>query len=330
MWFETLTGFREESPSLVRDNILVEGEYMTSKVNGRRMECGHLESPCLGELRNRIRESRPPVGTLSLSEVVANVQHLHCDPENRNALFQVASQFNLLEMVSPAVTPEAGVDIYEDDLTQGPACAIACGAGTIFRNYFVELDGQIGQTTEHQIDCLSNLGTELGNADRTLWAMSNGYALPSEDGLRHVSERISSSNNAQRESLRNLLRVGCQWNTEVTLSPETFNVSQVYCSALPVRYSALGPELWTEFAKLILEAAYEATFCAALINLLENGSNKLFLTLLGGGAFGNHDDWIMASMERAISLFADTPLEVAIVSYGDTKPSVRALVSRWR
>jgi len=62
---------------------------------------------------------------------------LHCDIENTNALFQAASQFNLLEMIVPHISPEQGVDRYENDFTQGPACAIACGAGTIYRNYFV-------------------------------------------------------------------------------------------------------------------------------------------------------------------------------------------------
>lgn len=33
--------------------------------------------------------------------------------------------------------------IYEFDRTQGPACAIACGAGTIFRNWLVPLDGHL-------------------------------------------------------------------------------------------------------------------------------------------------------------------------------------------
>ena len=41
-------------------------------------------------------------------------------PEFAGALFQVASQFNLLEMVSPDVTPEHGVSGYAHDLTLGP------------------------------------------------------------------------------------------------------------------------------------------------------------------------------------------------------------------
>lgn len=75
--------------------------------------------------------------------------------QNAGALFQVASQFNLLEMQSHHNTPESGVGIYGSDSTQGPACAIASGAGTIYRNYFVPVNGQIGQSKDNQIDCLT-------------------------------------------------------------------------------------------------------------------------------------------------------------------------------
>ena len=53
--------------------------------------------------------------------------------------------------------PEDGVDRYEYDRTQGPACAIACGAGTIYRNYFVPIDGDIGQTAHRQLNGLADL-----------------------------------------------------------------------------------------------------------------------------------------------------------------------------
>ena len=48
---------------------------------------------------------------------------MHRSPENARALFQVASQFKLLEMVGPA---DAGAWLtrYKDDPTQGPACAV--------------------------------------------------------------------------------------------------------------------------------------------------------------------------------------------------------------
>ncbi len=51
MWFEELTGFVEESPEQVRANITVDGNWLTSNVNGRRLCCGNLETPSLVELR---------------------------------------------------------------------------------------------------------------------------------------------------------------------------------------------------------------------------------------------------------------------------------------
>jgi hypothetical protein len=42
---------------------------------------------------------------------------MHADPELEGALFQVASQFNLIEMTGPSVTPEDGVTRYSGDHT---------------------------------------------------------------------------------------------------------------------------------------------------------------------------------------------------------------------
>jgi hypothetical protein len=164
-WFETLTGLAEESPQQIRKNIVVDGNTLTSHVNGKRLVYGQLETPSLGQLRERVQASGHKLGKISLREVVANVQDLHTDESNANSLFQVASQFNLLEMVSPSVTPEHGVGIYENDHTQGPACAIAAGAGTIYRNYFTMVNGQTGQSAGNQIDCLTDIGTALGNSE---------------------------------------------------------------------------------------------------------------------------------------------------------------------
>jgi len=329
MWFQSLTGFDEETAEQVRTHLSVEGAIMTSRVNGRQMACGRLETPSLSELRSRVALHSLQQGSLRLSEVVGDVQALHLQPANAGALFQVASQFNLLEMVSPSVTPELGVDIYERDRTQGPACAIACGAGTIYRNYFVEVNGHVGQTCDRQIDCLRELATALGNTDERLWTMRNGYALASAEGLSEIADRLSSSDESQRDTLRRMLRIGIQWDTEVTLENAGHRVSQAYCSALPVAYSPHSSELWAEFAQLVLDAAYEAVMYAAALNASSTGNNKVFLTLLGGGAFGNDDAWIFAAIRRAIHAFRDVDLDVAIVSYGSSKPSVQEVVNEW-
>jgi hypothetical protein len=233
-------------------------------------------------------------------------------------------------MISPSVTPECGVGIYENDPTQGPACAVAAGAGTIYRNYFAIVNGQAGQSAENQIDCLADIGTALGNSEDRLWEMRNGYALASQSGLVEISNRLRAASESELDGLRQLLRIGIQWNTQVTLTNSEHTVSQAYCSALPVAYSHHPPSLWAEFARLVLEASYEATICTAILNSIRNGNKRLFLTLLGGGAFGNETGWIIGGIRRALNLYKHADLDVAIVSYGSPKEEIRRLVNQTR
>lgn len=324
-WFTNLTGCSEDSPEYVRKHLTVDGPRLCSRLNDRSWLCGELEMPALAELRERtrniVREPRP----ISVREVIANVQHLHADQSYKNALFQVASQFNLLEMMAPDVTPERGVDIYERDPTQGPACAIAAGAGTIFRNYFAVVNGRIGQSVDNQFDCLAGIGVLLGNTEQRLWQMVNGYALPSAAGLNQISQELRAMDEPGRDRLRQALQIGLQWDTQVTLGNSSHTVSQAYCSALPVSYTEHSLELWAPFATLVLEASYEAAMCAAIVNANRTGNNQLFLTLVGGGAFGNELDWIMSAIRRALKLHSDSGLDIAIVSYGKSKPCVHLL-----
>ena len=302
-----------------RDGVLVSG------ANGRRMQAGTLLTPRLAELRRAADHARTGGTRLRFSEVVGDVRELHQRPGNAHAVFQVASQFNLLEMVGPDVSPEDGIDMYEHDPTQGPACAIACGAGTIYRNYFVPVGDRLGQTSDLQLDCLADLGAALGNEGGRLWKMTNGYALPAIEGLEEIDRTLSRIGKSERERLKGLLRFGIQKQTEVTLGTANHLVTQVYCSALPVAYSGLPTERWERFARLVLEAAYEASFHAAALNRAETGVSRLFLTQLGGGAFGNEPAWIVDAMRHALGLFRHSGLDVSVVSYGSSSPHMRAL-----
>ena len=329
MWFEKLTGFSEESPEQVRKYLHIKGNQLVSSVNGHKWLYGSLEIPNLSELRKRVKKLELPKGHLILQECIANVQELHKRNENLGAFFQVASQFNLLEMMSPRVTPEGGIDGYEYDLTQGPACAIAAGAGTIYRNYFVSLNGKTGQSINNQIDTLSDIGQILGNESGRLWHMKNGYALASEEGLEIISRKLSSLDEAEIDNIRRKLKIGIQWNTEVTLNNLKHTVSQSYCSALPIAYSQYSYQLWEKFAELILEASYEATICAAILNYSETGNKNVYLTLLGGGAFGNKESWIINAIERAVIKYKNIDLKINIVSYHASNQEVNKLVNRF-
>jgi hypothetical protein len=117
---------------------------------------------------------------------------------------------------------------------------------------------------------------------------------------------------------RTELRIGLLSDAEVTeaVGPDRLLVSQAFCSALPVAYSDISPDSWGPFAQLVLDAAYEATLCAAVLNARRGASHVVFLTLLGGGAFGNHTNWILSAIQRALGLTRHYDLDVRLVSYG--------------
>ncbi|MDP3137489.1 MAG: hypothetical protein Q8N17_14300, partial [Burkholderiaceae bacterium] len=258
-WFQHITGFPEADYDTTQSLLHVEGAQLVSRHSPRRWGIGRFDTPTLAQLRQRVAEqANPGSGPLRFSAITADARALHCDPANAQALFQVASQFNALEMVGPSVTPEHGVSRYAHDLTQGPACAIAAGAATIWRNYLVPLEGGIGQRQDRQIDTLRDLGTALGNQAGGLWQMRNGYALCSETGLGQIDKQLASAGPDERDHLRGLLRIGLHWDVEVTEADQPLKVSQAFCSALPCSYSQVPLARWERFARLVLEAAYEA------------------------------------------------------------------------
>ncbi len=326
MWFKELMGFDEVSPEYVKENSHYTNGVLTSKVNHCCYQVGELSLLSLKELRDTPLNCNDS-NQLRVTELVGDIQKVHADKKNENCLIQAASQFNLLEMISPSITPSLGIDCYENDYTQGPACAISCGAGTVYRNYFVRLNTELGQTGKNQIDCLEEIATELKNKELSLWEMKNGYALLTLEGLRYTSQYIETLNNQAYELLKGKLKVGVQWNTEVTISKTKHLVSQIYCAALPVAYSSIEPEQFANFATLILEATYEATLYVAMINYAKTGNNKVFLTLVGGGAFGNKNSWLKSSILKVLTKFKHSNLDITFVSYNISNPLIKNIIN---
>lgn len=287
-WFEKIFGFRE-TPQSITDNISISENILFSNATEKEYVFGKLTTPSLKELRNKIPSEN---GSIKLSEIIGNAGEIHKRPENKNALFQVASQFNLLEMIDPGVTPEKGITIYQNDRTQGPSCAMACPAGTLYRNYFTNIN------TLSKIESLF---------DKSFWRMQNGYALFEKEDLQELNTLIPE----YRELIIENLQIGIQWDTEVNSTDHL--VSQVYCSAIPVAYHYnIKPYLFDVISSTILDATYEAAFIAAIIN---KESNKLFLTLVGGGAFGNDKESIFSAIERSIKKFKNFDLDITLITY---------------
>ena len=261
-WFQKLTGFPETSAKEIRAKLELDGFHITSKANGRTYDAGRFSTPALQQLRTDIelpfvedakaQNAKAEDRRIAVSQIVADVRALHQDHTNSNAVFQVASQFNCLEMVAPHVSPEDGIGIYQNDLTQGPTCCICAGAGTIYRNYFANVNGQLGQTSDCQIDCLAGIGRHFGNAAHRHWQMQNGYCFPTIVGLKEVEQQLAGSVESQLNEIRGKLRVGVQSQTEVTVGESNHLVTQVFCSALPIAYSRIDSHHWNHFPRLSL------------------------------------------------------------------------------
>jgi hypothetical protein len=173
---------------------------LTSSANGRTFHIGRFDTPSVGELRELL-SSLPRVadtGSLTFENIRDNARSLHLDGANAGAVFQAASQFNCLEMVDPGVRPESGITQYAADHTQGPACAMACPAATVYRNYLYmahpnDRPGQ-GGGPHGQIDTSRDIATLLTGVGRApYWRMSNGYLMPAYRGaMKEIGLRLST------------------------------------------------------------------------------------------------------------------------------------------
>lgn len=140
------------------------------------------------------------------------------------------SQFNCLEFINPDITPEHGVTGYAQYLTQGPACAIAAGAATVYRNYFAKVgpggllnaageeEGvQEGQTSGRQLNLLAGLQAMLTENGRDLIEIKNGYTFSSEENLQTINFIINRRDfdNDFIDTCRDSVRIGLQYDAEV-------------------------------------------------------------------------------------------------------------------
>lgn len=326
-WFYELTGFTEKPFGMAQKDLqnvyenLIYNPYegvITSRVTGRKLKYGEFETTSWSEMRNQLGILMPSskwrkYDDSKVSTIVADVTDLHMDPANAGRVFQVASQFNVLEMVGPKVKPSDGITRYESDYTQGPACAIACGAGTLFRNYYLQTDDTQLNLADGMFDRFNTLVSD----NKPHWRCENGYLFLDEimvDSLLwHQRGHMQPCDH---------ISVGVQRNTPVTLPGCNHNVTQVFCSALPLSYYEQTTRIEGAerpihtLAELVLASAYKSTLGVAVENNQNYDIPEVYLTLLGGSAFGNRFENIMQAMVDALTLILEkNGLDIKIVCY---------------
>lgn len=111
----------------------------------------------------------------------------------------------------PRGIQEEGVTGYVCDKTQGPACSVACGPATVYRNYFAPTprpDGtmQEGQTADCQLNNLQGISEAVGNKpEGRYYRVQGGYTIASDSSLSKLNSVLAGMD---RDSLKALLRVG--------------------------------------------------------------------------------------------------------------------------
>ena len=275
------------------------------------------------ELRERC-ENVPELGGITFIHIAdpVGIVPIICNPENAGAVFQAASQFNALEMTGPGVTRASrrsrALPYTPPIQRKAPSVRWRALQAPFPATISSTAAGQGGKTP--QVDTLGDVGEVVGNGAGKIWTMQNGYALPATPhGIGELGQRLHTDQSllAAAEAA---LRVGVMWDTQVK-PPHTHRVCQVYASALPVAYAKSTKSTdWAPFASLVLRATYEATLRVALCLAIEQKRRvRVFLTALGGGAFGNRHQWIVDAITNAIECMKDAPLDVVMVHYG-SKP----------
>jgi hypothetical protein len=296
--------------------------------------CGRFEVKSVGELTEARSPRKREQGTLTFvtrkdaapgSLQYVDVAHLQAQPENRGAMFQVASNMNGVEGISEGTSVEEKtfVSDYIYDKTQGPAASISAGGAAVARVYAAFGGGEVWerQTKDRQINFVESLGD--------FCTVHNGYVVlkPLEEAQYRA---LTEGDKAER--LINSIRVGVHSHCQVTFgrrTPQYFEgvphseeqlVHQTFGAAVNVGQGVSGIEnrkkpFAKDFAHLVLLGMYRGCFLAAR----RLHCRRLFLTLLGGGVFANDTRSLMravtetflehgAGMDVTVVLFSPTPL----------------------
>jgi hypothetical protein len=152
----------------------------------------------------------------------------------------------------------------------------------------------------------------MDNAKHRYWTVSNGYTFSTDAALSQLDTALTEE---MKTRVRGAVKVGVHRDSGVVFSKRGDEhgaggrVTQVYGSAISCSYSGVRTHLWEHFARLVLEANYEATLWAAVTSSLsgtEVGTapdyrGHVFLTFLGGGVFGNDMAWIVDAINWAVA-----------------------------
>jgi hypothetical protein len=273
------------------------GRFAPQSIQVLRRSVAQKASGQPTSVRFSVIEGEDPVTDIGALQAVAHA----------STLFQAASQFNCLESPGPYLTNVAS---YLSDPTQGPRASISAFPGTLVRHYAAPdgTGGRLVQSQERQIDLLADaLPAGLGK-------VQSGYLMTSclrdvAAAARAFEENFDRIQVGVHDGAQVVL--GHAWDGAVEGEPL---IAQVFTSTLAAGGYGRGEPFRgpvEAISRQLLRAAYLGTLLAAL----DLGKQRVVLTMIGGGVFGNPHSLICESILWAIEQveqLSSGPLEVVL------------------
>lgn len=273
--------------------------YATLRAGDVVYAAGRFTTPTIRELKEAVAaaaagEGRVRLFVLEGTSPVTDIGALQAFAP-QGALFQVASQFNCLEAPDACIVPVAD---YLHDPTQGPRAAVSCFPGALLRHYAAPRpDGSRFVQTEdgEQLNLLEAVCAPGVARVENGYLMDQNIDDPSTF-LRWLDERADE------------LRVGLHCGVEVVLGyawdggvPEApdLRIAQVFTSTLAGGGYSRG-RLDPAWFQAVCERLQRAAQLGTLLGAAAAGAERVVLTLIGGGVFGNSIPMIFRSICEAV------------------------------
>lgn len=313
----------------------------TLKATDTKFQAGYFEEMSIKELRDATKIMTPGGGIFNVVEAIDPHKNddvlkkvdsgaLQALAQNKDAVFQIASNFNGLEFVGPKGHQVHNLTSYLRDNTQGPFASISGFPGLVLRDYYVFHTATTADTpgspTQAQLALAKNpyiwgqskddkkTNTNNGQInflDQTNIPVKQGYVILDNTTINNPEDEIEK------------MKIGYHGNLQVTFGFKEYSgkhhekvddttqiINQVFTAAMDTTRNANTPEN-KKVAQAILRAAYEGTLRAALFK----GKKNVILTLIGGGVFENDIRWIANVIKDLENLIISSGLNVTLIVF---------------
>lgn len=263
-WFYELIGFKEK----VWDFSL---ESIPDKIKNKM---GNFKLLSLSELEQEIDLSKYETNDIQLNVITRNefykeekfdTSSIQCKSKN-NSIYQVASNFNCLEVSSEFDNPFDGnyLSFLMSDETQGPSAAGGCVFGSILI---------LSKHNQNRISLLKDIGLNDKNGKLNEKKMSKKDIDELDKNYKKIKIGYLENTTAVIDRNQTL-------NNKIKVDLEGPKINQVYTSTCIVRQQSKKSLLIQQY---FLRVSYESIYLLAI----KNQSPELVLTFIGGGVFNN-------------------------------------------